>query len=135
MNIVKSVAVWVCLVPAAMLNGGLREYALAPTLGERWALPASGISLSLLIFGITWLLLPRVGRLRRRDEWRIGALWGALTVLFECAFGIAEGLSPQELLSAYNPMTGNLWLLVLTTTVLSPVLVAKSNRVSYTSPN
>ena len=82
MNIVKSVAVWVCLVPAAMLNGGLREYVLAPALGERWALPASGISLSLLIFGITWLLLPRVGRLRRRDGWRIGALWGALTVLF-----------------------------------------------------
>lgn len=30
-----------------------------------------------------------------------------------------------ELLSAYNPMTGNLWLLVLATTLLSPVMAGR----------
>lgn len=30
-----------------------------------------------------------------------------------------------ELLSAYNPLTGNLWLLVLATTLLSPVMAGR----------
>ena len=30
-----------------------------------------------------------------------------------------------ELLSSYNPLTGNLWLLVLATTLLSPVMAGR----------
>ena len=53
-------------------------------------------------------------------------IWAVLTVIFEFAIGIAEGHSIAELLAAYNPLTGNLWLLVLATTLFSPV-VAKTN--------
>ena len=50
MNILKSLIIWICFIPAAILNGGLREYVLAPAIGQKWALPASGIILSGLIF-------------------------------------------------------------------------------------
>ena len=105
MNILKSLIIWICFIPAAILNGGLREYVLAPAIGQKWALPASGIILSGLIFLIVWILL---------------------TVIFEFATGLSGGNSIAELLAAYNPLTGNLWLLVLATTLFSPV-VAKTN--------
>lgn len=34
MNILKSVLVWLCFIPVAILNGGLREHVLDRALGE-----------------------------------------------------------------------------------------------------
>ena len=34
MNILKSLIIWICFIPAAILNGGLREYVLAPAIGS-----------------------------------------------------------------------------------------------------
>ena len=123
MKILESFVVWLCFIPAAILNGGLREYVLVPAIGRKWALPASGIILSMCIFLITWLLLPRLVKVRTSGTaWLIGICWLVLTVAFEFASGLAGGNTVAELLSAYNPLTGNLWLLVLATTLLSPVL-------------
>lgn len=125
MKILKSLLVWCCFIPAAILNGGLRQYILTDCLGARWALVVSGILLSLFILLITWLLLPHIGKLTRKESLQIGLLWMLLTIGFECIFGLAEGFSFSELLSAYNPLTGNLWLLVVMTTCLAPTLACK----------
>ena len=50
-------------------------------------------------------------------------LLALLTVAFESAAGITGGSTITEILAAYNPSTGNLWVLVLATTLLSPVLL------------
>ena len=126
MKILKSLLVWVCFIPAAILNGGLREHVLAGAVGEKWALPLSGIILSACIFLITWFLLPRtVKALSAKDSLRIGICWVFLTIAFEFASGLAGGNTIKELLAAYNPLTGNLWLLVLATTLLSPVMAGR----------
>ena len=126
MKILKSLLVWVCFIPVAILNGGLREHVLARALGEKWALPLSGIILSACIFLITWLLLPRtVKALSSKDSLRIGICWVFLTIAFEFASGLAGGNTITELLAAYNPLTGNLWLLVLAATLLSPVMAGR----------
>ena len=52
-----------------------------------------------------------------------GIGWALLTIAFEFAAGLAGGNTVAELLAAYNPLTGNLWLLVLATTLLSPIIV------------
>ena len=57
------------------------------------------------------------------DSWLIGIGWTLLTIAFEFATGLAGGNTVAELLAAYNPLTGNLWLLVLATTLLSPIIV------------
>ena len=129
MKILKSLLVWVCFIPVAILNGGLREHVLARALGEKWALSLSGIILSACIFLITWLLLPRaVKALSSKDSLRIGICWVFLTIAFEFASGLAGGNTIKELLAAYNPLTGNLWLLVLAATLLSPAGVRKITR-------
>ena len=122
----KSLIIWFCFIPVAILNGGLREYVLAKAIGEEWALPVSGIILSVCIFLITWLLLPRmIKAFTSKDGWLIGIGWALLTIVFEFAAGLAGGSTVSELLAAYNPLSGNLWLLVLLTTLLSPVIVRK----------
>ena len=129
MKILKSLVVWLCFIPAAILNGGLRDYVLVRVVGESWALPVSGIILSVCIFLITWLLLPRLVKVRTSGTaWLIGICWLILTMAFEFASGLAGGTTSAELLSAYNPLTGNLWLLVLATTLLSPVMAGRIPR-------
>ena len=124
MNILKSLIIWFYFIPIAILNGGLREYVLVKTIGAEWALPVSGITLSVCIFLITWLLLPRmIKAFTSKDSWLIGVGWALLTIVFEFAAGLAGGSTVSELLAAYNPLFGNLWLLVLATTLLSPIIV------------
>ena len=76
------------------------------------------------IFLITWLLLPRmIKAFTSKEGWLIGISWALLTIAFEFAVGLAGGSTVSELLAAYNPLSGNLWLLVLATTLLSPIIV------------
>ena len=76
------------------------------------------------IFLITWLLLPRmIKAFTSKDGWLIGISWALLTIAFEFAAGLAGGSIVSELLAAYNLLSGNLWLLVLATTLLSPIIV------------
>ena len=34
MNVAKSLIIWICFIPVAILNGGLREYALVKVIGD-----------------------------------------------------------------------------------------------------
>lgn len=123
MNILRSLLVWLCFIPVAILNGGLRQYVLVRWLGGVGANALSGVLLSLFILLITGLLLPRIVKYNRKESYRIGIVWMLLTIGFEFIFGLTGGISFRELLSAYNPMTGNLWLLVVVTTFGAPRLV------------
>lgn len=130
MWLLKSFIVWICFIPVAILNGGLREYVLARLVGEETALPVSGILLSMFIFLVTWHVLPRLAKgCGMKDCLTIGLCWALLTVVFESAAGIAGGSTVTEILAAYNLSTGNLWVLVLTTMMLSPVLLKVFRRI------
>ena len=126
MNILKSRIVWLCFIPVAILNGGLREYVLTKILGEKWALPVSGIILSVCIFLITWLLLPRIIKaLTFKDCWLIGICWGVLTIAFEFGVGLAGGNNALELLASVNPLSGQLGLADFVTKLLFSVFIKK----------
>ena len=122
-KILKSLLIWLCFIPVAVLNGGLREYVLNGMIGKATALPLSGISLSLLIMAVSALALPRLGRFSLRESIQTGCLWAVLTVTFELSLWIADGGSCAGFISANNPLTGNLWLLVVATTFLSPIII------------
>ena len=128
MNVIRSLLVWLCFIPVAILNGGLRQYVLVRWFGEVGANALSGVLLSLFILLITWLLLPRIVRYNQKESYRIGIVWMLLTIGFEFTFGLTGGISFRELLSAYNPMAGNLWLLVVVTTFGAPRLVSNKER-------
>lgn len=123
MKWIKILLIWFCIIPAAILNGGFRNYILDKYLPTTVALALSGIILSGLILLITALLLPRVRNLSKKDCIITGLIWMILTVCFEFYFGLSSSAGWHELLQAYNPLSGNLWILVVLSTLFAPICV------------
>ena len=95
-NVLKSLFVWLCFIPAAILNGGFRQHVLAEYMGNACAMALSGVLLSLFILLISCFLLPRVVKLSRKGCLIIGGLWMILTVVFEVVFSMSAGLFVQR---------------------------------------
>jgi hypothetical protein len=123
MVVLKSLLIWLAIIPCAILNGGLREKVLVPLMGMKRALPLSGILLCALIFLVTWFLLPLLGPQTGKTYILIGICWLVATVLFEYLMGLSNGTSREAMLQAYNITTGNLWLVVVLFTAIVPYLV------------
>ena len=113
--------IWVMIIPIAILNGGLREYVLVK-LGNL-ALPLSGIILSLCIFVVAYLLVPKIKNCTKKDYIFFGVMWFILTNLFDLIVYINAGVGFAGLVQSYNILTGNTWLLVVLTALFSPVIV------------
>ena len=88
MKYLKSFLVWLCFIPAAILNGGFRDVVLIKYLDTALATAISGILLCILILLITWLLLPRLVTLNNKESYITGIIWMILTILFEFTSGI-----------------------------------------------
>ena len=102
-NVLKSLFVWLCFIPAAILNGGFRQHVLAECMGNACAMALSGVLLSLFILLISCFLLPRVVKLSRKGCLIIGGLWMILTVVFEVVFSMSAGLSFRDMWSRRAP--------------------------------
>ena len=115
--------IWAMIIPIAILNGGFREYVLVKLGGL--ARPLSGIILSVCIFIVAYLLVPKIKNCVKRDYFWIGVMWFVLTNLFDLSAYIRSGEGFAGLLQAYNIFTGNTWLLVVLSALTSPMLVMK----------
>ena len=125
----KSILIWLSIIPLAILNGGFREIVLTPRLGENCAQPISGIILIFLLFIVSFIFIPRIGKGLPKTYWEIGVLWVAMTIVFETILGLAMGDTVMELMKAYDFTTGNLWLFVVLFTGITPWLVAKIKKI------
>ncbi|MBQ8326847.1 MAG: hypothetical protein IJX86_07210 [Lachnospiraceae bacterium] len=119
----QAIGVWVCIIPIAILNGGLRENVLVK-LGQI-AQPLSGIILSICIFAVALCLIPKIQNCKTRDYWFFGIIWFVLTNLFDLTMILKSGGSFSDLLKAYNFLSGNTWILVVLTALIAPGIVAK----------
>ena len=113
--------IWVMIIPIAILNGGFREYVLVKFGGL--ARPLSGIILSVCIFIVAYLLVPKINNCVKRDYIFFGVMWFILTNLFDLSAYIKEGEGFAGLLQSYNIFTGNTWLLVVLTALFAPTIV------------
>lgn len=75
--------IWVMIIPIAILNGGFREYVLMVHL-EILALPLSGIILSVCIFLVAYLFVPKIKGCVKRDYILFGVMWFVLTTFLTC---------------------------------------------------
>ena len=120
----KATGIWLLLMVAAVINGIVRDVLLYPLLGA-YALPASGVLLSLLVFVITFLLAPLMGTQSGRTWIMIGLLWVIMTLCFEYLFAyLVMDRTWGEIGQVFNPASGNLFLLALISALLSPRLAA-----------
>lgn len=92
---------------------------------EMLALPISGIILSLCIFLVAYLFVPKIKNCKKRDYILFGVMWFVLTNLFDLSAYIRSGEGFAGLLQSYNILTGNTWILVVLSALISPILVMK----------
>jgi len=122
----RALLLWLLLSVLAMLNGILREQLLNPLFGEAVALPLSGISLSLLVFAVSYLGARFLRARGNASYLLIGLLWVSLTLAFECLFGHwGLGRSWAQIGQVFDLASGNLFLLVLLSSACSPWLAAR----------
>ena len=125
----KSILLWLSMFPLAILNGALRDKVIAPLIGMGYAKPLSGLTLCLLIFIVSLIFISKLGKGSRKDYVLMGLLWLLLTIIFETAMGLSLGNSYEEIVSAYNITTGDLWLLVVLFVGILPYLSAKIKHI------
>lgn len=122
----KGIGIWLIIVVAAIMNGLIREKVLTPLIGSQFALPLSGVILSLLIFIIAFFSIPFIDESRGKVYLAIGLLWVALTLSFEYLFGhFVVGMSWHEISQVFNLKAGNLFIVAVFASAISPWLVAK----------
>lgn len=126
MKIIKALLIWLVILGAAFLNGGLRELVLVPSLGMPYALILSGVILSVCVLVIAVIAVPKLGPMTTHEALGIGVFWLLLTLLFEFGFGRLVQHKPwRELLEAYTFAGGNVWPIVLLVVVLAPVIAQR----------
>lgn len=125
----RAAAVWLLIACLAVGNGLLREELLVPTLGVATALPISGLLLSLIVFAVTFICFGFLGRQNTRGYLLIGCQWVIMTLAFEFLLGhYLARKSWTEIAATLNPSDGDLFLLVLIVSLLSPCAVSRLRR-------
>lgn len=121
----KAIMIWFIMAIFAVLNGIMRENIFVPYLGEAAALPISGITLSIIIFTVTFLSFKLFDKSSSMGYLYIGMLWVTMTLAFEMLFGhFVMGKSWRELFEVFNVFKGDLFVVALLVTFFSPIIVS-----------
>jgi hypothetical protein len=124
--LLKATVIWLMMVAVAIGNALLRDKLLIPAIGSVSALPVSGLLLSILIFLMAIGSVPFFNTSEGKSYIHIGLIWFALTLSFELLFGrFVAGKPWHEIMQVFHLHKGDLFLLVLLTTLFSPWLSAK----------
>ena len=128
--LLKGTGIWFVIVIAAILNGTFREKVLVPVIGAEMALPLSGILLAVLVFLVAFMLVSSIGSSETKVYILLGLLWVILTLSFEFLFGhFIAGRSWHEIMQVFNVKKGDLFIVVLAITGVSPWLAAKARGI------
>lgn len=123
----KAVAIWLVILVMAIINAGIREKILTPTIGSGLALPTSGLLLSIIVFLIAFVSTPFFGSMESKAYITIGVAWFALTLSFEFLFGhFVTGQAWLEIVQVFDVRKGNLFVVALLATLVAPWLSAKA---------
>jgi hypothetical protein len=115
--------VWVLMAVVAILNGGFREVALIPRIGEYPGHVVSTALLVVAILAISFLYFSRTPiEYARAELVVVGLLWTVLTVGFEFLVGYLEGTPVSVTLGQYDVLVGQVWIAVPLTLLLTPLL-------------
>lgn len=126
----KAALFWFVLLAIALINAMVRDVTYIPIVEPYigiWAHQIGAILVSIVIF-VAIFLFVRNEKVKHpmSDLVSIGLMWVIFTVIFETFLGIViQQMSIQEVLSAYYFWNGELWIVVLITMILSPIIADK----------
>lgn len=124
--IARGMIVWLVVIAAEIFHGVARTALLEPHLGDVRARQFGVFTGSLMILAIALLFARWVGASSRRDLVAVGAVWLALTLTFEIAFGrLVLNHSWDRLWSDYNLADGGFLGIGMILLALSPLIAAR----------
>jgi hypothetical protein len=121
----RAVGIWFVFLVIAFGVGAVREGLLRPRIGEPKAHVIGTLIAVTLMMLVTYAFIQRVhGSCSMTDLILIGVLWLVMTVAFEFGFfHFVMGKPWEALLADYNVLRGRIWVLVLATVLLGPIIV------------
>lgn len=123
---IRALLVWLLIIAVESVNGTLRTLYLAPVIGD---FPARRVGVFIaiaLIFLITLACARWMGGRTKTQLLGIGAMWVALTVLFEVVLGrFVFGYEWSRMLSDYDLSQGGLMVIGLLAMLFTPLLAAR----------
>jgi len=131
----RAIVIWIAIAILAVLNGVFREGVLKPKLGDRTAHVLSTLSLSAIIFLVTFSSRAWIGIDSLELAWTLGAAWVAMTLAFEFLAGhYAFGNPWSKILADYRVDRGRVWLLVPICTLFAPAMAVHGIPTAYVLP-
>ncbi|HEY6100467.1 MAG TPA: hypothetical protein VIW03_13610 [Anaeromyxobacter sp.] len=128
MTPLRALLSWLVLLVLAFLNGTARQLAYPSTLGD-FAARQVAAGVGAVVLGIAiWFLLRRWPAASARQAWATGALWAALTVLFEIALVRSTGRPWDDVLEQYALWKGSLWPLLVLWVLAAPAALSAAQR-------
>jgi hypothetical protein len=125
--LLRALTVWLLLLGTALVLAVFREEVLTPRVGPQGShLLGTALAVASMATVIGLSLPWVVPDLDNRSLWALGLGWTGLTVAFEFVFGhFVMGHPWSRLLHDYDLLAGRVWVLVLLTTLLAPVLLGR----------
>lgn len=121
----RAVAIWFVLLIGAFANGTFRELVISPRLGAPTAHAISCFLFSAIILSVAYATVEWIRPASPAEAMIVGLGWMTLTLVFEFGFGMLRGMTWPQMLADYNVMNGRLWVVVLFTTAVAPVVAAR----------
>jgi hypothetical protein len=122
--ILRALLVWLLIVAAETLQGGLRRLLFDPDV-EFVVRQVSVLTGALIIFAITWAFIRWLRIRSAAGALGVGLLWVSLTLAFEVVVGRALGLGWARIAADYDLLHGGLMPLGLVAMALTPWLVGR----------
>lgn len=115
--------IWLLMAVVAVANGVFRETVIIPRIGDYPGHVVSTFILVAAILVISFLYFTNTRIAYTRSELLlVGIGWAVLTVGFEFLVGYIEDTPVSVTLGQYNVFTGQVWILVPLTLLVSPLL-------------
>jgi hypothetical protein len=124
----RGLVLWLIIMALETVHGVLRGLYLVPAVGEALAgrigfAMGSGIVLLAAIIGIGWTGIRSLSGL-----FILGAIWAALTLVFEIGIGLLRGYDWTRIWAEIDPHLGGTMSASLTIMLFAPMLAARLRR-------
>jgi hypothetical protein len=130
MLLLRALVVWLVIIAVETVHGIIRTLLLMPMMGDFPARQISVFTGSLLIFGVTLLLINWIAARTTLQLLMVGTIWVLLTILFEITLGrLVLDLSWDRITEDYNITRGGFLGFGLLFMAVSPLLAARFRRI------
>jgi hypothetical protein len=125
MRKLRGIVVWGAFMAIETLHGMLRGIFLVPRVGLDLSNKIGWPIAACIVFGVTVLTFRWMGLVGTEALLKLGAVWAALTLIFEIGIGMLRGLDAAQLAHEINPFSGGLLIYSLVVVFLSPYFASK----------